>query len=296
MKIIFVGAVTFSARCLERILERDIQADVVGICTSLGSALNSDYEDLEPIALRHGIPLLRTNDINSSDAVRWMKSLCPDIIFCFGWSRLLKTQVLQMPPMGVVGFHPAPLPRNRGRHPLIWSLALGLTETASTFFFMDGEADSGPILAQTSIQIGIEDDAKTLYERVIEVATEQLATVVPLLQSGSYSAKAQNHREASYWRKRNASDGKIDWRMSSQNIYNLVRALTHPYPGAHFVHQQREVKVWKCRSELRGGVINDEPGKVVAWDQGPIIKAGSGAVELIEYDDLAVNISVGDYL
>ena len=83
--------------------------------------------------------------------------------------------------MGIVGYHPAALPSNRGRHPLIWALVLGLTETASTFFFMDEGADSGDILDQRPVSILPSDDAKSLYERISQVAISQIRDFVPRL-------------------------------------------------------------------------------------------------------------------
>jgi methionyl-tRNA formyltransferase len=85
--------------------------------------------------------------------------------------------------LGVVGFHPAALPENRGRHPLIWALVLGLEETASTFFFMDEGADSGDLLSQRRISIEPADDAGSLYARITEVAMCQIREFVPLLES-----------------------------------------------------------------------------------------------------------------
>ena len=80
----------------------------------------------------------------------------PDIIFCFGWSSLIKSEVLNLTKLGVVGYHPAMLPNNRGRHPLIWAKILGLTQTGSTYFFMDEGADTGDILDQSSFEISID--------------------------------------------------------------------------------------------------------------------------------------------
>ena len=88
------------------------------------------------------------------------------MIFCFGWSSLLKERVLNIPPMGVIGYHPAKLPENRGRHPLIWAIALGLENSASTFFFMDKGADSGDILSQVDFNISYQDDAQSVYQKV----------------------------------------------------------------------------------------------------------------------------------
>lgn len=295
MKILYIGNVTFSARCLEKILEPELRAELVGVCAGTDSGLNSDYEDLEPIATANNIAFLRTSDINSRDTVDWITALKPDIVFCFGWSRLLGKEILDLAPMGVLGFHPAALPKNRGRHPLIWSLVLGLEEIASTFFFMDGGADSGPILCQEPVAVGVDDDAMTLYRRVIDIAEGQIERFLPRLQSGAYSVARQDHSKANYWRKRSFSDGEIDWRMSSEAIFNLVRALTHPYLGAHFMSGDSQIKVWQCRSVNDSVSTADEPGKIIELGQGPIVKTGNGAVELIDYDP-EIELSVGDYL
>ena len=83
-------------------------------------------------------------------------------------------KILSKSPIGVIGFHPAALPANRGRHPIIWSLALGLKSTASTFFFMDKNVDSGDILSQASIKISDSDDARSLYDKVTKTALSQI--------------------------------------------------------------------------------------------------------------------------
>ena len=134
MRIVFIGAVEFSLRALERLVA--LGAEVVGICTLKESNFNADHIDLSGVGLTFGIPCFYADDINSTDALIWIKSKAPDVIFCFGWSKLLKQEVLKLAPLGVVGFHPAALPANRGRHPITWALVLGLDKTASTFFFM----------------------------------------------------------------------------------------------------------------------------------------------------------------
>ena len=131
----------------------------VGVCTLKKSPFNADHVDLSPLCRKHRIPVTYTPDINSDESIIWIKKLVPDIIFCFGWSRLLKSNVLNVAPKGVVGYHPATLPANRGRHPLIWALVLGLKQTGSTFFFMDEGSDSGDILSQLQIKITETDDA-----------------------------------------------------------------------------------------------------------------------------------------
>lgn len=279
MRIIFIGTVEFSLLALERLVT--IGAEVVGVFTLQGSSLNADYADLHPLCREHGIPLMIADDVNAPETLDWIRARAPDVLFCFGWSRLLKAELLAAAPLGVVGFHPAALPANRGRHPLIWALALGLEQTASTFFFMDAGADSGDILSQRALAIAPTDDARALYDKVCACALEQITQFVPQLMDGSFTREAQDHTQANTWRKRGMTDGKIDWRMSAASIHNLVRALARPYIGAHFVNNGKEIKVWKTMV-LGGAPANAEPGKVLGIRAGaPVIKCGQDAVCLL---------------
>ena len=293
MRIVFIGAVQFSERALKQLLE--LRANIVGIFTLAESAVNSDHVDLSEIAKYYNIPFLTRSNINDQTSVEWVRLLKPDFVFCFGWSYLIKEELLSIPKIGTIGYHPACLPANRGRHPLIWALVLGLTETASTFFFMDEGADSGPILSQEVVSIASEDDASTLYEKMTQVALGQIRTFLPQLFSNTFITIPQDDLQANYWRKRGVVDGLIDWRMAATTIYNLVRALTHPYPGAHFVWNGEPIKVW--RVEIVVNVPpNIEPGKVLSVDElGVLVKAGIGAIRLIAISP-EVNLRSGDYL
>ena len=292
MRIVFIGSVQFSARMLETLIE--MKTDVVGICTLPEASFNADYFDLTEIADAVGIAVRYTPDINAKESIEWIASLSPDVIFCFGWSRLIREPLLHLAPLGVIGYHPAALPENRGRHPLIWALALGMRETASTFFFMDEGADSGDIISQKSLEIHEADDAGTLYQRMVDVAAIQIMEFVPALENGHYSRAPQNAYQANYWRKRSRLDGQIDWRMPACSIHNLVRALSPPYLGAHFMHAGQEIKAWRTEvvTEPRS---NLEPGKILSIDDGIIIKAGSDAVRLVRIEP-TINLRAGEYI
>ena len=260
MKIVFIGAKEFSARALRNLI--DMQVQIVGVCTLQESGGDADYVNLATIADSARIPVRYTPDVNSIESVTWIAGLKPDIIFCFGWSRLLKKELLGLPQLGVLGFHPAPLPANRGRHPIVWTIVLGLEETASTFFFMDEGVDSGDILSQEFLKISETDDAGSLYEKISQLAVEQIKQFIPELEQGICKRRKQDTRKANNWRKRVKADGCIDWRMSAMSIHNLVRGLTHPYAGAHFKCDGREIKVWRSELEMKVSK-NLEPGKVL---------------------------------
>lgn len=293
MRIVFIGSVEFSLRTLEHLLKMD--ADIVGVCTLSESKFNTDHVDLSSICEAHNIPTLLVDDINSTESITWINDKSPDVVFCFGWSKLLGKELLNIAALGVIGFHPAALPANRGRHPLVWALVLGLDKTASTFFFMDADADNGDILSQSEIIINFTDDARSLYDKVINTALGQIETFVPQLANGKYIRTKQNQELGNSWRKRSVADGKIDWRMSANSIHNLVRGLTKPYVGAHFILDNNEIKVWKT-IVICDVPKNIEPGKVMMLQgRAPVIKCGDDAIALLETEPL-IDIAVGSYL
>lgn len=293
MKIVFIGAVKFSEKALNKLVE--IKSSVVGVCTLENSTFNSDHVDLSPLCRKHNIPVRYAPSINSEEVIDWISDLAPDVIFCFGWSRLIKKTLLNIAPLGVIGFHPALLPANRGRHPLIWSLILGLKESGSTFFFMDEGTDSGDILSQRKVSISEMDDAGTLYEKVSKTALNQIEQFVSTLTDTTFKRYPQDHSKANYWRKRTRLDGQIDWRMSAKTIHNLARGLTKPYVGAHFICDGKEIKVWK--SELvKETTLNIEPGKILSVDtRGVVVKTGIDALRLVDIEPQII-LEQGKYL
>lgn len=293
MRIIFVGTVEFSRYMLKKLIS--LNANIVGVCTKERSNFNSDYCDLSLICLEENIPYKYIDNINSKESLDWIKALNPDVIFCFGWSNLLKNELLTLSPMGIIGYHPTKLPQNRGRHPLIWSLALGLKESASTFFFMQEGADDGDILSQRDFEIRDNDDAQTLYNKVITIAASQIEDFLPKLQNKSYQKIKQDHIKSNVWRKRNIKDGSIDFRMSSKAIYNLVRALTKPYVGAHLVYNEKDIIIWKVEI-MNNTKHNLESGKVLeSKDNYIVVKTYDSAIKILDHE-FEILPQVGEYL
>ena len=293
MKILFIGTVEFSYKALKKLIELNVE--IVGVCTKNKSDFNSDFADLTPLCKKAGILLKYVDDINSNENIAWIRSLSPDIIFCFGWSNLIKKDLLGLPKMGVVGYHPALLPKNRGRHPLIWALALGLNISGSTFFFMTEGADDGDILSQEKVEILYEDDAKSLYDKVSNIALRQIETFLPKLQNNSFEIIKQNNDLANVWRKRGKVDGRIDFRMTSRAIYNLVRALTKPYVGAHVEYNGQDISIWRAE-EVEFGQNNIEFGKVLENDgKSIVVKTYDKAIKIIDHGFKELP-KVGEYL
>lgn len=283
MRIVLIGTVAFSRACLGKLIA--LEAEVAGVVAGENTAFHADYARLDDLCAEHAIPCHVTRDANAPETLETMRKWRPDVAFCFGWSQLLKEETLKLAPLGVVGYHPSLLPRNRGRHPLIWALALGLEETGSTFFHMDRGADSGDILSQRVIPVAPEDDAGTLYEKMTATALDQLEDLLPRLADGNFARTPQDEQFANVWRKRSAADGVIDWRMPSAGIHNLVRALTRPYPGASAFYRGVEFKVWRTAPGDLAAPPNLEPGRLLGVDGRTLtVKTGDAAICLTEHE------------
>ncbi len=296
MRVAFIGCVNFSYQLLQHLLTLP-DIELVGVVTRNQSSFNADFQSLESLANGIGASCFAAKGNDQIEMKAWLEELKPDVIYCFGWSYLLGDDILQIARLGVVGYHPAALPKNRGRHPIIWALALGLSETASTFFFMGTEADSGDILSQVPVEIHTADNAATLYGKLVDVAKSQVTLFTHQLVKNHYPRIRQDHTTSNYWRKRSKPDGLIDWRMSAENIYNLIRALTNPYVGAHCNYLGLEKKIWKSEVvSLASECGNIEPGKVLDVDHtGITVKSGCNAILLIDHE-LDPLPQKGDYL
>lgn len=293
MKIIVIGSVKFSKIVFSYLINNKVK--IFYILGKKKSDFNSDFVDLIKYFSKKKIESRYISDINKPSTIKWLRFQKPDLIICLGWSRLLKKQVLKIPKFGVIGYHPSDLPSNRGRHPIIWALALGLKKIASTFFLMNENADSGSLLSKKFIKILDKDDANTIYNKLSNLAGPQLLKIIKKIKKGNLRKIKQLDSKSNFWRKRNEVDGLIDWRMSATSIINLVRALQKPYIGAHFVINNKKIKLWSAR-KIESSKKNFEPGKVIGFKSGkPIIKCGENAIIILKTKP-KISIKLNSYL
>lgn len=288
MRIVFIGAVDFSQHALRCVLEDG--GDVVAVLTLPPDRahVHSDFADLAPVAAEYGVPLHHVRKTNDPATIELIRSLAPDVIFIFGWSQLVPPEVLSIPRLGCIGTHPTLLPKNRGRHPLIWALVEGLEESGLTFLYLDEGADSGDLLWQRPFKITLEDDAGSLYERIKNLACEAIHEFLPQLEQDTAPRVPQDHAQATYRRKRTEQDGEIDWSISTRATYDLIRALSRPYPGAHTYWNGSKVTVWRAAlldPALSSGSDAASLGTVEHAPDGTLrVRTGDGYLTLVDYE------------
>ena len=205
----------------------------------VGAELRPQYfAPLRELADSLGIPFLvqppRTSP-NYPQFPATLAALEPDLIMVNSYSMKLHPDVLAIPRRGGVNVHGALLPEYRGSNPIQWALLNNELETGVTMHYMDANFDTGDIIAQRRVPIFIADTWQDIQARLLTATEDLLAEELPRLLSGTNSRVPQDESRARYYCRRHPEDGRIDWQMSVLQIYNLVRALVKPHPGAFYL-------------------------------------------------------------
>jgi methionyl-tRNA formyltransferase len=242
----------------------------------------------EEIWWRSCADLARTNSIPvhvhekiGVEEITQIAVLRPAIIYSFYYRNLLPAELIALAPLGAYNLHGSLLPKYRGRTPINWMLANGEREAGATLHHMVERADAGDIVAQRAIEITDDDTALTLYHKVVPLGAELMRHYHPLIASGTAPRRAQDLKQGSYFGRRRPEDGRIDWNWPARRIFNLVRAVTHPYPGAFGFLNGRKVYVWTAKIATETGICGAAGAVVGEHPDGAIeIAAGAGSVIL----------------
>lgn len=282
--IVFVGAHMESRAPFTFLIEHGY--NLSGLVTLETECLQkmSGAVDLSEAAKRTRIPILRVKNINESHAITWISEKAPDILLVIGWTQLLKPELLRKPKFACFGFHASLLPKYRGRAPVNWAIINGETVTGNTMLVLEPEADSGDIVAQRTIPITDDDDCRTIYEKVGQTEVDMLAEILPMLQQGIFPRRKQDDSQSTVMPKRHPEDGRIDWHRATREVYNWIRALTDPYPGAFSVLDGHRVWIWAAREDNALANRNRfKPGDVIQNAQGwPLVATGDGWIRVLE--------------
>ncbi len=260
-------------RCITELLRQG--AEIALIFTHEDSPTEEIwFSSVRELAVQHGIPCL-TGDISLPENIERVRQLAPDFIFSFYYRNMIKAEVLEIPSLGALNLHGSYLPGYRGRVPVNWAVINGESETGATLHYMVEKPDAGDIVDQQKVPIEFSDTAHDVFVKVTDAAVQVIARVWPLLRDGCAPRIPMNLAAGNYCGGRKPADGRIDWSRSAVQIHNLIRGVTHPYPGAFTFLGDRKVIIWKAWP-VDG---NAGPGKIVS--QNPLlVGTGDGLLEL----------------
>ncbi|EJM72692.1 methionyl-tRNA formyltransferase [Pseudomonas sp. GM49] len=241
---------------------------------------NAFYGSVAQLCARHGIAVHAPEDANHPLWIERIAKLDPDYIFSFYYRNLLSEPLLATARKGAFNLHGSLLPRYRGRAPANWVLVNGETETGVTLHRMVKRADAGAIVAQQKVAIERSDTALSLHGKLRSAASDLLRDTLPALLQGKVSETPQDESKATVFGRRTPADGKLVWAKPAEELFNLVRAVTQPYPGAFCAVGEHKLIVWSAEvakgneGQAPGRVISVDPLRIACGEDSLIINAG----------------------
>jgi len=240
VKIVYISGTEVGVDIYKAIYEAGFEVDTI-FTYKLDKKNISGFFDYAKISKSN---LIRVDNIN--DEVKKIKSINPDLIIVGGWQQLLSKEILEIPRLGAIGFHSSLLPKYRGRAPVNWAIILGERKTGITMFYLTPTADDGDIIAQKEVEILFNDDCNSVYKKCAKAGAELIKEYLPLIEKGIAPRIHNPSRSYPVCPKRTPNDGEIDFNRSSLDVYNFIRALTKPYPGAFTFVNGKKVIIYKA--------------------------------------------------
>ncbi|GAB3063855.1 methionyl-tRNA formyltransferase [Salinicoccus sesuvii] len=250
--------------------------------------VEKEHEHENETFYRQAIKLCEENNINfrlnasNKEVIECLNAIPTNIeyIMSFGYRKMISPEVVDRASIAALGSHFSPLPRYRGFAPLNWLLINGEDYTAVNLFFLEQEVDNGDIVASKEIEIAYCDNINSLFDKCLSTFEELMIKTLPSLENNNFTASKQSNEEASYTCARSPEDGKINWASSSYDIYNLVRGLTYPYPGAYTYFENKKLIVVSCEEYNPGNYVGRVPGRVikVIKGRGVVVLCGDKAI------------------
>lgn len=266
MKAAFATCVQLGRSCIEEIYRIGGSLELL-ITLKDGQAQNkSGRIFLDDLAQARGIPLLKIGNINEPAVISALQEREIDWLFIIGWSQIAKPELLNTPTQGCIGIHPTLLPQGRGRAAVPWAILKGLSRTGVTLFKLDRGVDTGDIIGQEVIELEETITATELYRRVNQAHVTLISRYWKDIISGTVQLCPQDHAAATEWPGRKPEDGEIKSSMTMLEADRMVRAVTHPYPGAFYREGARILRIWSARVSPEGGRVRLKDGWLESLD------------------------------
>ena len=231
MKAVVFAYHEVGARCLQALLDGGVDVQLVITHTDDPNE-RIWFTSVAELATKAGIPVITPESASEPDVQQRIAAIAPDYIFSFYYRQMIPMSVLNLAKIAPLNMHGSLLPKYRGRVPINWAVLHGETETGATLHIMAEKPDAGDIVAQQAVPIGPDETAGEVFAHVTAAAAQTLAGVLPQLLKGDVPRRPNNLAEGSYFGGRKPEDGRIHWDQTAAQVYNLIRAVASPYPGA----------------------------------------------------------------
>lgn len=279
-------------------------SNVVAIFCRPADRSNETIMKIKETGKKHSIPVKQPIKKDLHNYTSYIRNLDIDLIVVCGYKYIIPNEIFDIPEFRTINIHPSYLPAYRGQHVVNWAIINGEKETGVTIHYIDEGIDTGDIIVQKKVPISSEDNAKTLHDKIYDVVCELVMSVMHCIASGKQiKGKKQDDTKASYYRPRVPDDGKIDWNKSGVEIYDLIRALVKPWPGAYGYIKGNKIVIWGAKFEASTS-CNGSYGEICAISNSNFtVNINDGKLIVDEYTvfdkngtELTLDIEVGDQL
>ena len=299
-KIVFCGCSSAGLEVLDFLISKNFEiSHIISLNSQQATQYNvSGYTSFDEIARKNNIPIYfpKTYSLKDNDDISFFEKNNFDILLLGGWQRLIPEIILSKLKIGGIGFHGSSelLPKGRGRSPVNWSLIEGKTQFILHAFLMTPGIDDGDVITHEIFDINQWDTCQTIYYKISIIQKRILEEFIPKLLSNNFKHIPQTG-EPSYYEKRTPDDGLIDWSKSVHEIYNFVRALTRPYPGAFTFLNGQRLNIWKSQPFDPKIKYESKNGQIVEkFSTGDfVVNCKDGLLLITDYEG---KINVGDTL
>lgn len=277
MRILFMGTPEISALCLKRIVADgyNVVCAVTAEDKPRGRKMLLTPTAVKSAAEELNIPVLTPKTLRGVEFMEELSKIAPDIIVVVAYGKILPSEVLNYPKFGCINLHVSLLPKFRGAAPMQRAIMAGERETGVTVMQMDEGLDTGDIISCEKFPIESEDDFEAVHDKSAEIGAALLSKTLDDIFSGGAVRTPQDDSLASYAKKIEKSDAKVDFTKSSVELDRIIRGTT-PIPGAFAYLGGKMLKI--CKAEVLLGDFG-KPGEVVSLDGGKItVACGEGAL------------------
>lgn len=280
MRVVFFGTPGFAATSLAALIEstHEVVAVVAQPDRKAGRGMKVQRPDTVLLSESEGLPVLQPSRIRDEAFLDTVRSLNPDAGVVVAYGRILPLTLLEIPACGFLNVHASILPAYRGAAPIQRAIENGERETGVSIMQVDEDLDHGPVFEIVRTEIGPDERAPELFERLAQIGATALVRVLDALEAGTARSTEQNHDDATLAPKIDKSEGTVNWNMSAEVIYNRFRAF-HPWPGVSVTIGGELVRLVEIRP---AGRWSEEAGTLVAFDDDAIIvSAAEGSLRLL---------------
>ena len=285
-RILFFGYSEVGYECLDLLLSRGDH--VVALITHEDNPSEKIWFKTPAVAARaKGLPVFTPDNVNTPEWRERLAALQPDLILSVYYRHMIGTKILGMPRLGAFNLHGSLLPKYRGRAPINWAVLHGEPRIGMTLHRMVKAPDAGAIVDQEGVNIGPRDTAEQAFRKVLPCARTVVARQIDALLAGTAKETPQDESQATYFGGRKPEDGRIAWTQTSGQIFNLIRAVTDPYPGAFTDVGAARLMVWWAEPDTPMTralyAESNRPGEILSL--APLVVAASdGALELTKVE------------